>query len=69
MTRTALYRHYDDEGQLLYVGISENVESRTRMHVRRAPWFELVKTSTIAWFDTRGDALSAERAAIKDGLS
>lgn len=35
MTRTALYRHYDDEGQLLYVGISENVESRTRMHVRR----------------------------------
>lgn len=62
--RTALYRHYDAHGALLYVGISLNPFSRTRQH-RNAPWAELVARIDIEWFPCRDSALDAETVAIQ----
>jgi excinuclease UvrABC nuclease subunit len=63
MTRTALYRHFDAAGQLLYVGISLNSIQRTAAH-RSKDWFELIARIEIIWLPTRAHALAAEAIAI-----
>jgi hypothetical protein len=65
MTPTALYRHFDAAGNLLYVGISLSPFTRTRQHKQRAPWFIEVSRIEVEWFGTRGDAEQAEWVAIK----
>lgn len=62
--RTALYRHYDADGCLLYVGITDALEIRTRAHGRRSVWREFAHRAEVIWFDTRDEALAAEREAI-----
>jgi len=65
--RTALYRFYDADGRLLYVGISNNPESRWKGHrysIKR--WPALVARRADEWFDSRTEAEAAEVAAIKD---
>lgn len=64
--RTALYRLYDEERALLYVGITRNVEQRFSEHERDKPWWPLVTTRAVEWFDTRPAALAAELVAIHD---
>lgn len=64
MTRTALYRAYDDTGQLLYVGITSSFGRRWEEHSRTKPWWPLTQTQTITWCDSRPAAESAELAAI-----
>lgn len=59
-----MYRFYDGDGDLLYVGISVRPWARWKQHKGQKDWAEDVATSTIEWFDTRKDALDAERAAI-----
>lgn len=61
----ALYRHFDANGDLLYVGISDTPALREQQHRDRSPWFPLVAKSTHRWFDTRSAAASAEREAIR----
>lgn len=64
--RTALYRLYDSGNQLLYVGISNNPESRWKSHLYgTADWPRLASSRTDEWFDTRVDAEAAEVIAIK----
>lgn len=63
MTRTALYRHFDASGTLLYVGISLSAVARLSQHGRK-PWFDAIDTMTVEYFDDRFSALRAERAAI-----
>lgn len=65
--RTALYRLYDAEGQLLYVGISWQPDERLRDHRlgARKEWTRLVALRTLAWFDSRSEAEAAEFVAIK----
>lgn len=65
MTRTALYRHYDAEGQLLYVGISDCLSERDKQHAATSHWHARVSKTTTIWYDTRLDALAAEREAIR----
>lgn len=63
MSRTALYRHFDRQGRLLYVGVSLNAVNRLSQH-RDASWFQEIERITIRWLPTRESALVAEAVAI-----
>lgn len=62
---TALYRHRNAEGTLLYVGISLSPIYRLSQHRDASPWFKEIATVTVEWFDSRELALAAEREAIR----
>lgn len=62
--RTALYRHYDKDGVLLYVGISLSAAHRFSEHIGRSEWAESSESMKVEWFATRSDAEKAEHAAI-----
>lgn len=64
--RCALYWHYDADGILLYVGISEWLEVRDEQHVAKSVWAEFVATTSTQWVDARKDALKLEEKAIKE---
>lgn len=64
--RTALYRHYDENDRLLYVGISGAPENRMRWHKRHATWVERAVRFTGIWYGTRFAALAAEWKAITE---
>jgi hypothetical protein len=61
---TQLYRLWGQEGELLYVGISNNIRRRHREHSKNKPWWGQVQSKTICEFITRDDALKAEYHAI-----
>ena len=62
--KTALYRHFDKDGQLLYVGISLSHVARLSQHRDGSPWYEDIAHVTIEWHKTRVDAELAETTAI-----
>lgn len=64
MTQTALYRHFDAEGRLLYIGIAKNALRRLSQHAT-APWAQDVRTIKVEMFASREDALTAEGLAIR----
>lgn len=59
-----VYRHFDKEGKLLYVGLSNSHLARLASH-KRSAWFQKIKTVTVDGFETRKDAGIAEQVAIK----
>jgi predicted GIY-YIG superfamily endonuclease len=63
---TNLYRHFDAEGALLYVGISLSAVHRLAQHRDHSGWFADIKRVEIVNFETREDALSAETEAIRN---
>ncbi|MFI7890919.1 GntR family transcriptional regulator [Streptomyces sp. CACIS-1.16CA] len=64
--RTALYRLYDADDVLLYIGISNNPDFRWKAHLySREPWPKQVTRHVIEWWSTREEAVAAEAAAIK----
>lgn len=63
--RTELYRHYDEFGRLLYVGVSLSSVIRLWQHRENCEWSHLISTITIERYATRRDALEAEKTAIK----
>ena len=63
--RTALYRHYDADEALLYVGISLSPLARTGQHAQDAVWFDQVAKISIEWHQNRSEAHKAERMAIQ----
>lgn len=62
----ALYRHYDADGQLLYVGIALSPVARLSQHMSASHWSDDIATVTIERHETREDAEDAERAAIRE---
>ena len=60
-----LYRHFDAEGRLLYVGISASAVQRLAAHKIKAPWASQISKVTVDHFATRPDALFAEQVAIR----
>lgn len=60
----AVYRHYDAEDRLLYIGISNDVVLRTRTHAVKSIWHAFAVRAEETWYDTRELALDAERLAI-----
>lgn len=63
---TELYRHYNNAGQLLYVGVSLSTIARLIEHKTTAPWFKQITRVTIERFPTRIAAERAEIIAIRD---
>ncbi len=59
-----LYRHFDKDGNLLYIGTSLSVMSRTSHHHKISPWFNKITSITIERFPGRYDAARAEKKAI-----
>lgn len=64
--KTSLYRHYDADGVLLYVGISLNHLARLGGHKSSSHWFWDITRVDIEHFETRGIAEAAEMLAIRE---
>jgi hypothetical protein len=62
--RHALYRFYDAQDRLLYIGITVSVLSRWGGHERDKPWWGDVVRATITHFPNRAKVLEQEKAAI-----
>lgn len=62
---TSLYRRFDADETLLYLGISDDLRARSRWHERHSPWAPFVARRTTEWHATRAAAEAAERAVIK----
>lgn len=62
---TDLYRFFDADDRLLYVGISFSAITRAAQHRTTANWWPDMVMMTVERFDTRQDALEAEREAIR----
>ena len=65
MTRTALYRHYDAAGSLLYVGITDCLSERDKQHRANAHWHGDVHRTETEWCLSRDHASALERVAIQ----
>lgn len=63
-TETVLYRQYDSNGVLLYVGISGRYMYRQTQHEHKA-WARDIARTEPQWFDSREQALAAETTAIR----
>jgi len=65
MNKTTLYRYFDSEGQLLYVGITGDNTKRQSQHRRNSFWFGLIGSATFEHYDSRDEAFRAEAIAIR----
>lgn len=63
-TPTDLYRHFDSNGTLLYVGISLSTLNRLGQHKDNSRWYNSISNITIEKFNTREEALLAEKNSI-----
>ena len=64
--RTALYKCYDKNAVIIYIGISHNPYSRLKMHdFHKGCWIQSCVQVDIQWFRTRKRAEEAEYAAIQ----
>lgn len=66
MSQTELYRHFDADGNLLYVGMSISSVARLGEHRRDSHWFNAISVVTIERFETRELCSEAEYQAIKN---
>jgi hypothetical protein len=65
--RCALYRHYDEDDVLLYVGITESLSDRTNSgHARTSDWVQFAVRAEAEWYDSRPLASRAERDAVQE---
>lgn len=64
--KTQLYRHYDVDGNLLYVGISLSSVHRLSQHRQQSHWFEQIRRVDVQHFASRTEALEAEAIAISE---
>lgn len=62
---TALYRHFDAVGMLLYVGVSLSPMARLSKHGDNSHWSKNISRVTMEWFPDRRSALAAETCAIR----
>jgi predicted GIY-YIG superfamily endonuclease len=63
---TYLYRHFNEKGDLLYVGVSLSVTYRLSQHKQSSEWFKEIARVEIEKFQTREEALDGERRAISE---
>jgi hypothetical protein len=60
-----LYRHFNAEGDLLYVGMTLHVLSRQKDHLKTAEWANSIFQIIIEPFASREELIEAEALAIK----
>lgn len=65
MTATALYRVFDHQGVLLYVGITGDMSARLRQHKEHFDWWPEVCSVHSESKDCRAHAAALERVAIR----
>ena len=63
MTQT-LYRHFDANNNLLYIGVSSRISQRIKEHSIHSSWWQNVSKITLEHFEIRKEVLEAERNAI-----
>lgn len=63
--RTAIYRWFDANDRLLYVGITANPGQRVQHHEYNQPWFAAATRCVVEWYETRAEAEAAELVAIR----
>ena len=63
---TDLYRYYDHNGQLLYVGVSKSAVMRAMQHEHTAGWWDAWTYMTRQQYPSRTSALAAEYEAIRN---
>ena len=63
---THLYRHYNSQGKLLYIGVSLSAVARLSQHEMHSHWFTDIARVEVETYGTRKDALEAEAKAIKE---
>lgn len=61
----SVYRIYDSDNQLLYVGMSGRVLGRIADHHTTKDWFKDVSRIDIQWHSSKKEATAAEAYAIK----
>lgn len=61
----ALYRFFDSDRQLLYVGLTVDPGARWSSHCKEKPWWHEVDTVKVETFPTRDLVIKAEREAIE----
>ena len=59
----AVYRLFDKEGRLLYVGISKDPMNRWQEH-RANGWWRRVASYEVRWHPTRAEARAEEKTAM-----
>lgn len=64
--KASLYRHFDNDNTLLYVGISVDFGRRTLQHFWGSPWMENVTKITIERYNEISQAGMAEVRAVLD---
>lgn len=64
-SQTDLYRHYDAQNNLIYIGVSLSALNRLGQHQQNSHWFSQIKKVEIETFSSRSEALIAEERAIK----
>lgn len=64
MSRACVYRYFNAEGALLYVGSTKSPAARHSQHGSRSPWAGSIAVQTVDWFETEEAAAKAERLAI-----
>lgn len=63
---TSVYRLFDGDGQLLYVGVTRQGYHRLHQHSRDKPWWPEVATASFEHLPDRLTALRVESKAIRD---
>lgn len=62
----ALYRHFDCNGRLLYIGMTNNPDVRIRSHKRQSRWYGAIAAVTVEWITGFSKVCEAEVNAIKN---
>lgn len=62
---TALYSYYDADKVALYIGISDDLRTRTLAHLEASSWMDFAASCTITRHPSRSAALDAEKKAIQ----
>lgn len=62
--KTTVYRYYNADNELLYVGITKNQLNRFEAHSKVQPWFHEITKAFFQHTDTREEALEYEKYII-----
>lgn len=63
--RTAIYRIYDRQVRLLYIGIARWPENRIQRHNQKADWWPIATHQSIDWRETRVEAECDEERVVR----
>ena len=63
--KTGVYKMYDNDHNLLYVGMTASLLSRMSDHVKQKEWFTDVRNISFTWYPTRYQAEIAEKTSIR----